>query len=113
MFDDTAVANHYGDGRLADAIWAGVRDMGHTRDSITVDDLAAVDEFHVGDRKATADLLQQLGLLSNHHVLDIGSGFGGTARFLAHNFGCKVSGIDLTPEFVETGRDLCSWVGLA
>ncbi|MEK6236225.1 MAG: class I SAM-dependent methyltransferase, partial [Planctomycetales bacterium] len=36
-----------------------------------------------------------------------------TARFLASESGCKVTGIDLTPEFVETGRVLCSWVGLA
>jgi SAM-dependent methyltransferase len=113
MFDDTAVASHYSNGQLVDAITNGVRDIGHTRDSITVDDLAAVDEFHIGGRKASADLFGQLGLSSNHHVLDVGSGIGGTARFLASNFGCRVSGIDLTPEYVDTGRVLCSWVGLA
>lgn len=113
MFDDTEVANHYANGRLAEAIRAGVQDMGLTKDSITVDDLAAVDEFHIGGRKASADLVEKLGLLSHHHVLDIGSGLGGTARFLADNFGCRVSGIDLTAEFVETAKVLCSWVGLS
>ena len=113
MFDNTKVASHYSHSQLVNAIEAGVRDIGHTPDSVTVDDLAAVDEFHIGGRRASADLLGQLGLLSNHHVLDVGSGLGGTARFLASNFGCRVSGIDLTPDYVETGKVLCSWVGIA
>ena len=113
MFDNTRVADHYSHGQLINEILASIREIGHTCDSITVDDLAAIDEFHIGGRQASADLLGQLGLLSNHHVLDVGSGLGGTARFLASNFGCRVSGIDLTPEYVETGRVLCSWVGLA
>ena len=113
MFDNTKVASHYSHSQLVNAIEAGVRDIGHTPDSITVDDLAAVDEFHIGGRRASADLLGQLGLLSDHHVLDVGSGLGGTSRFLASNFGCRVSGIDLTPDYVETGKVLCSWVGIA
>lgn len=48
MFDENAVAGHYSHGQLVDAIRAGVRDMGHTPETITVDDLAAVDEFHIG-----------------------------------------------------------------
>ena len=113
MFDNTTVASHYSHGQLVNAITAGIRDLGHTRDSITVDDLAAVDEFHIGGRTASVDLLGQLGLSSAHHVLDVGCGLGGTARFLASNSGCRVSGIDLTPEYIETGQVLCSWVGLA
>jgi SAM-dependent methyltransferase len=113
MFDENAVAGHYSHGQLVDAIRAGVRDMGHTPETITVDDLAAVDEFHIGGRNASVDLLGQLGLSSAHHVLDVGCGLGGTARFLACNSGCKVSGIDLTADFIETGQVLCSWVGLA
>ena len=40
------------------------------------------------------------------HVLDIGSGLGGPARYLAHMYGCRVTGIDLTAEFVATAADL-------
>ncbi len=113
MFDSNAVADHYSHGELVGAIRDAVRDMGNTPETITVDDLAAVDEFHIGGRTASVDLLGQLGLSSAHHVLDVGCGLGGTARFLASTFGCRVSGIDLTPEYIETGRVLCSWVGLA
>jgi ubiquinone/menaquinone biosynthesis C-methylase UbiE len=113
MFDNKAVADHYSQGKLVDAIRAGVRDMGSTPETTTVDDLAAVDEFHIGGRTASVDLLGQLGISSTHHVLDVGCGLGGTARFLASTSGCMVSGIDLTPEYIETGQILCSWVGLA
>ncbi len=113
MSDNNAVADHYSHGKLVDAIRAAVRDMGNTPETISVDDLAAVDEFHIGGRTASVDLLGQLGLSSAHHILDVGCGLGGTARFLASTSGCRVTGIDLTPEYVETGRVLCSWVGLA
>ena len=45
-------------------------------------------------------------------MLDVGCGLGGAARFVASRYGCQVTGIDLTPEFVETGKVLCGWVGL-
>ena len=47
------------------------------------------------------------------HVLDVGSGLGGPARYFARRFGCRVSGIDLTAEFCEVARHLTSLLGLA
>ena len=43
-------------------------------------------------------------------VLDIGCGLGGAARFSASQYGCQVTGIDLTQEFIETGKTLTSWL---
>jgi SAM-dependent methyltransferase len=40
------------------------------------------------------------------HILDIGSGLGGPARYFANRFGCRVTGIDLTPEFCDVARHL-------
>jgi ubiquinone/menaquinone biosynthesis C-methylase UbiE len=40
------------------------------------------------------------------HVLDIGSGIGGPARYIARRFGCRVTGIDLTAEFCDVARHL-------
>jgi ubiquinone/menaquinone biosynthesis C-methylase UbiE len=45
-------------------------------------------------------------------VLVVGCGLGGAARFVADRYGARVSGVDLTPEFVATGRALSDWVGL-
>jgi len=50
---------------------------------------------------------------SGSHVLDIGSGLGGPARTLAEEYGCRVTGIDLSAEFCDTARQLSRWVGLS
>ena len=36
----------------------------------------------------------------------------GSRALCRQQYGCRVTGIDLTPEYVETARVLCSWVGL-
>ena len=106
------VAGHYAHGALLEAIRIGVTKLGKTEETITIDDLAAVDEFHIGGREASEAFLGQLDLGSNDHVLDVGCGVGGTSRFAANRFGSQLTGIDLTDEFVVTGRVLCEWVGL-
>ena len=40
------------------------------------------------------------------HMLDIGSGIGGPARYFAERFGCRVTGIDLTPSSATSARHL-------
>ena len=112
MAKSDAVADHYTHGRLLDAILAGVTALGKTPQTLDIGDLAPVDEFHIGGRQATEDFVAQLGLSPEDHVLDVGCGIGGTARYLASTCGCRVTGLDLTPEFVEAGRVLCAWVGL-
>ncbi len=107
-----SVASHYTNGRLLDRILSGVEAIGKTPESVTVDDLAPVDEFHIGGRQASEEFIGQLELSANNHVLDVGCGLGGTSRFVASRFGCRVTGIDLTPEFISTGQSLCDWVGL-
>jgi SAM-dependent methyltransferase len=112
MPGDQDVSQHYTHGKLLNAIREGLAAAGKTPESVTVDDLAPVDEFHIGGRTASEDFLGQLGLARGAHVLDVGCGLGGTARFVAQRYGCRVSGIDLTDEFVATGNALCGWVGL-
>jgi ubiquinone/menaquinone biosynthesis C-methylase UbiE len=106
------IAGHYTHGALIDAIRAGLAGLGKTEGNVTLEDLAPIDEFHIGGRVATGAFLDQLGLARDMHVLDIGCGLGGPARFAASRYGCRVTGIDLTPEYVATGNTLCHWVGL-
>jgi cyclopropane fatty-acyl-phospholipid synthase-like methyltransferase len=108
-----SVAAHYTDGQLLDRILSGVQAIGKTAATVTVDELAPVDEFHIGGRQASEEFISQLELSADDHTLDIGCGIGGTSRFVASRFGCRVTGIDLTPEFVATGQSLCEWVGLS
>jgi ubiquinone/menaquinone biosynthesis C-methylase UbiE len=106
------VSDHYTRGNLVAAIRGGVEALGKTINSVTIDDLAPVDEYHIGGRQASKDFLSQLNLTPEKHVLDVGCGLGGPARFVATRYGCQVTGIDLTPEFIETGQTLCAWVKL-
>jgi SAM-dependent methyltransferase len=112
MPDTNAVAMHYTHGALLDAILTGVARLGRTTENLAIADLAPIDEFHIGGRAATEAFLDQLGIEATDHVLDVGCGLGGSSRFAAHRYGSRVTGVDLTHEYVETGNVLSSWVGL-
>lgn len=99
-------------GDLLGAISAALARLGKTPDTVTIEDLAPVDEFHIGGRTASEAFLDQLSLSPADHVLDVGCGLGGAARFVASRYRSRVTGIDLVAEYVETGRALCRWVGL-
>lgn len=107
-----AVARTYAHGALLASIESALDKMGKSSDNVSIDDLAPVDEFHIGGRFATERFMAQLGLSKNHCVLDVGCGLGGAARFVADTYQCQVYGIDLSPEYVETGNTLCKWVKL-
>jgi ubiquinone/menaquinone biosynthesis C-methylase UbiE len=107
------VSSHYTRGNLLGAIRAGLAAAARTPEALTVDDLAPVDEFHIGGRRASEDFLDQMGFAAETDVLDLGCGLGGTARFVASRYRARVTGIDLTSEYIETGKVLCEWVGLA
>lgn len=112
MPDITLVANHYAHGSLLAAISEAMHELGKTADSVSVEDLGPVDEFHIGGRLATEGFLDQLDIAADHHVFDVGCGLGGASRFAAQRYGCRVTGIDLTQEYIATGEALSSWVGL-
>ncbi len=107
------VAAHYRRDRLGETILAALKAAGKDVDRLTPDDLAAVDEFHTGQRGATMRLAEMAGVTGSERVLDIGSGIGGPSRYLAHAFGCSVTGLDLTPEFVDVATMLAERTGLA
>ena len=106
------VARHYHSGHLLKRISDGCAALDLTP-PISHDALAPVDEFHIGGRRATEPFVKSLQLSKGGRVLDLGSGLGGPARYVAATTGAHVTGIDLTPEFVETGRALTEWTGLA
>ncbi len=53
MSNDKAVSEHYTHGDLLKSILASIAKLGKTVDSVTIEDLAPVDEFHIGGRQAT------------------------------------------------------------
>jgi len=74
-------------------------------------DISGVDEFHVRGAEVSRELASQIKL-DNLRVLDVGCGLGGPARMLADEYGCRVSGIDLSGEYIDTATRLSELVGL-
>jgi len=68
--------------------------------------LAPYDQFHGRGLEATLEIAELMQAGPADHILDIGSGIGGPARYFANRFGCRITGIDLTPEFCKVARHL-------
>ena len=107
-----AVEAHYSRGGILDSILRVLRDMGRDLRTLAPSDLAPVDEFHVGGRDATIALANQASLKPGDRVLDVGCGLGGSVRYLASEWNCRVTGIDLTKEYVEVATALTQILGL-
>ena len=107
------VSEHYSNKGLLDKIYKGLEKLGIDKNQLTQSDLSSFDEFHIGGSEGTLMLAEKLTMNASSSVLDIGCGIGGPARFLSSEFGCKVSGIDLTADFVNTGNSLTDQVGLS
>lgn len=108
-----AVASQYGRGGLTQRLLAALAAAGKDIDHLTIEDLAPLDEFHSRRRRATEELARMLQPTAADRVIDVGSGLGGPARYLAATYSCRVSGVDLTAEFVATATELTRRTGLA
>src|ERR1700681_4770963 len=95
-----------------------LRRQGKPLDSLTELDLALdeqaeiTDQNHVGGLAFTAELAGLAGITSASRVLDLGSGLGGSARVLAHLYGCRVHGVELSKERVQESEKLTRQVRL-
>ena len=112
MSTEARVAEHYSRGTLEKAILAAVESEGKDPANLTADDLAAADEFHVGGQESTQELAAHMDLRRGMHLLDVGSGIGGPARYFANHHCCTVTGVDLTEGFVQAANSLSRLVKL-
>ena len=109
---EQSVEQHYSVDNLQDTILGAIEKSGKDLKSIGGVDLAPVDEFHIRGREATHELADLVELPPSAKVLDIGSGLGGTARLLATEYGCQVTGVDLTRAYCEVATGLSVHLGL-
>src|SRR5262249_4844407 len=106
MANANPVARHYGSAGIAERRLAALRAANGADAPVTPEALAPVDHFHGRGVLATGELMALLGPQPGEHILDIGCGIGGPARWIAGKAGCRVTGVDLTPEFCEAARAL-------
>lgn len=80
--------------------------------TLTEDTLQNYDQDHYGG-VAVNDALAALAVIDEEcHVLDVCSGMGGPSRYLANNYGCRVTGIDMTESRIEGAQRLTVMAGL-
>ncbi|MGH2548045.1 MAG: class I SAM-dependent methyltransferase [Thermomicrobiales bacterium] len=113
MSDELTVEQHYGNDSFTNRITAALETAGFTGNDITWSDLAPLDQFHTRGLPASRELAAMLEIAPGSTILDVGCGIGGSSRFLAATFGGDVTGIDLTPSFIETAILLSERTGLA
>lgn len=106
MSNERAISEHWAKGDVYALITAALMRTGKPLDRLTVEDLAPVDHFHARGFPATVELADRLPIRAGQHVLDIGCGLGGPARYIAQRFQCRATGLDITPPFVETANKL-------
>ncbi len=112
MVAEQRVAQHYGSAGIAERILAALHASQGAQAPVTVDALAPADHFHGRGVLATQELAAILQPQPGERLLDIGSGIGGPARWIADKFGVHVTGVDLTPEFCVAAEALNRATGL-
>jgi sarcosine/dimethylglycine N-methyltransferase len=105
------VRNHYRATGLTERLKTALTVFGPEDQQLTPQQLGALDQFHIRGLAATAELATLVGITVAMSVLDVGSGVGGPARFLAAVYGCRVTGVDLSEPFVDAARYLTERTG--
>src|SRR6516164_1750667 len=83
---------------------AALTELGHDPQKLTPEIPATVEHLHSGGLATTREQAKRIALTEDSRILDVGCGIGGPARYLARTYGCRVDGIDLTPELARNAR---------
>jgi ubiquinone/menaquinone biosynthesis C-methylase UbiE len=106
------VRDHYVQQELNSTILNALIAAGKDIERLKIEDLAPIDQFHVRGRNATVELARDLAIDKNMQILDVGCGIGGAARYLASEFGCHVTGLDLCADYCQVASTLTRRLGL-
>ncbi len=101
-----SVEQHYGSPDIAQRVIAAASGSQAPGQRLRAEQLFPFDQLHGREIQATRDHAARLSPDPGDHLLDMGSGIGGPARYFATTFGCRVTGLDLTPQFVEAAKTL-------
>lgn len=111
---EQSVNTQYGRDNLSEQIIKTLIEAGKDIENLSRSDLSTFDEFHIGGLPETRNFASKIpNLGQDTEILDIGSGLGGPARTLADEYGCNVTGLDLTVEYCDTATELTRLVGLS
>ncbi len=93
-------------------IWNELKAIKKDEGQLLWSDLIQFDQLHYFGTKALDHLSRCLGLTNKDHLLEVGSGLGGPARYLAANYRCRLTGIELQEDLFQTSVSLTMRCGL-
>jgi ubiquinone/menaquinone biosynthesis C-methylase UbiE len=108
----TTVQDNYTRGNLLERIFAFLKEGGKDPDKMKQEDLYPFDQLHGRGIASTREHIEFADISSGMHVLDLGCGIGGASRQIASSCDCRVTGVDLTQEFIDTAKELTKRCGL-
>lgn len=79
---------------------------------LSVEDLTPFDQYHYHGTDAVDEAAGLLGVGEQSQILEIGSGIGGPARYMASTTGSKVTAVELQPDLSTLSKDLTERCGL-
>jgi len=106
------VTSHYQKRFLKQVIEEKITTMKRDGYTLELEDLALLDDLHIGGRDSTRQLAEKSVFNAGSLVLDVGSGIGGPVRIIANDFNCHVVGVDLSEDFSYIAQLLTQTVGI-
>jgi SAM-dependent methyltransferase len=98
----------------AERIHNELRALGIADDAaLSVDDLTPFDQYHYHGTEAVEETIAALHPGPESRLLEVGSGIGGPARYLASRTGCHVTALELQPDLHAIGTQLSARCSLS
>ena len=95
-------------------IYNELRELGkNDSEPLLVEELANFDQLHYHGTEAVDFAIKKIGIKSHMSILEIGSGIGGPARYVANKTGAKVTALELQPDQNKLALDLTQRCGLS
>ena len=92
MNNSDIIQKHYSIGGIMERIINALKESDKDLNNLKSEDLSPVDAFHTRGKDSTLELAALAQFKEGDKVLDVGCGLGGSARFIAENYGCDVQG---------------------
>jgi len=97
-----------------DRIFNELREIGKsTSSSLLVEDLTKFDQLHYHGTDAIDIFIEKLEINEKTKILDVGSGIGGPARYIANQTGAEITAIELQSDQNNLAKDLTKKCGLS